>query len=93
MLFHLKSSPSLKSVQQQSARLFIFTECWHSPRVGGCDLDEVTDHEEDISHLKAHLEFRQYFQSCSNACTSGFSDFELRVFVHMIAKATSSQKS
>ena len=55
MLFHLKLSPSLKSVQQQSARLFIFTECWHSSRVGGCDLDEVTDHEGDISHLKTHI--------------------------------------
>lgn len=47
--------PSLKSVQQQSARLFIFAECWHSPCAGGCDLDEVTDHREDISHLKTHI--------------------------------------
>lgn len=72
MFFCLRLSPCLKSVQHDSARSFIFTECWHSSRIGGRDLDEVPDHREDTLLGTHCLEFAQYVPSCSNAYKSAF---------------------
>ena len=54
MSFSIKLSPHLKNIQHESARLFVFTECRHSPQIGDHDLDEVAGHREDISHLEEH---------------------------------------